>query len=126
MTPTPAEIAAMDLARLPTRFRELAECIGLAPAVRLAIAYQSQRLYVPRDFPDEHEVVKLIGRRAADAFSFAYRGADLQCIPGASRIMAQVRAMRMQEARTEGQPVQKIASDFGVSARTVKSLTRAA
>lgn len=44
----------------------IAQVIGLEAALKLSLRYRGNRIYVRKAYSDDHEIVALIGREAAD------------------------------------------------------------
>jgi len=82
---------------LPRILQDLAELIGLQLTMRLVEEYGGIRLYIPKcDMADDHALVKLIGREAAEKLQREYGGEPHMDIPLA---LASVRAVRNAEIR---------------------------
>lgn len=84
---------------LPYILQDLAEQIGLPLTMRLVAHYGGTRLYIPKgDMADDHQLVKLIGREAAEKLQAMYGGEPHFDIPLALR---SVRAVRNAEIRVK-------------------------
>ena len=102
---------------------ELREVVGDAAAMKLLAEYGGGNTYIPAKLPDEHPLVMLIGRAAAEALVKEYTrdnvGAQIELPRGSSGLFAQYRR-QLAEAVAEGGSDKDVARRLGISSRTVR------
>jgi Mor family transcriptional regulator len=92
---------SINVSLLPYILQDLVALIGLPATMKLVEQYGGIRLYVPKnDMADNHELVKLIGREAAQQLQNEYAGESHFDIPLA---MGAMRAVRNANIRTDRQ-----------------------
>lgn len=105
---------------LPGVLAEVARLVGVERALVLAEKWGGQRQYLPsaeRLRPD-HEICRILGRRAARLVCAQLGGAEV-AVPSAR---AQRTAWRARELRRAGRPVTAIAEELGLSERHAQRL----
>jgi hypothetical protein len=106
---------------LPALLAEIAEVAGLATALALAEERGGNRIYIPERAPDDHWLVRLVGRSATDKLCHHFAtpsGIELELPRGPTGS----RAAQWRELRTmieAGRPSSEITRRLGISRRTV-------
>lgn len=104
--------------------QDIVELIGLPHTMRLVETYGGVRLYVPKQsLEDDHDLVRLIGREAAEKLQTIYGGESHFDIPKAERALravrdAEIRAART--ARTGRMSVRELALKYGLTERNIR------
>ena len=84
---------------LPSSLREIAALAGMAATLAIVEAYGGIELYIPSgELSADHDLVKLVGRRAAESLQLAYPGETL-IIPLAARAARAIRNAEMRRDR---------------------------
>ncbi len=116
MTTLPDTIEACHL---PESLRELAELMGIGPVLALVGQYGGRdHLQVPRHAKPDHKLTKLIGQEAADKLC-EYWGGDRLYIPKADVAMRCIRDQDIVRRYDEGERVNDLAAEYGITARRV-------
>ncbi len=111
---------SLNVDLLPYILQDLAELIGLPLTMRLVEQYGGVRLYIPKgEVADDHELVKLIGREAADKLRGMYGGEPHMDIPLA---LASVRAVRNAEIKAKRQHASErtLAREYHTTERNIR------
>lgn len=66
---TSIDLSDISLDDLPPKLAEIAECIGLMPALELAVTWPGVRLFVPKQMDATHPIAVQIGIEAATQLS---------------------------------------------------------
>lgn len=112
----------MTAAPLPPVLREIADVAGLPAAERLARAHGGSRVYIPTRAGDEHWLVKLVGRLAADRLCAHYNpGVDID-VPIGPFGTSGTLARRVAELLHAGVSGYEAARRLRVSARTIRRM----
>lgn len=112
--------AQINVDLLPGILQDLAGLIGLPLTMRLVEQHGGVRLYIPKgDMADEHELVALIGRAAAEKLRAMYGGEPHFDIPLA---LASVRAVRNAEIRAKRQHASErtLAREYHTTERNIR------
>ena len=114
--------AQINIDLLPYILQDLAGLIGLPLTMRLVEEYGGIRLYIPKgEMADNHALVKLVGREAAEKLQREYGGEPHMDIPLA---LASVRAVRNAEIRA-ARPhtsVSKLAREHRTTERNIRMI----
>lgn len=105
---------------LPYALQDLVALIGLPPTMLIVEKHGGTRLYIPKnEMADDHPLIKLIGREAAEILQRNYGGEPHMDIPLALR---QMRAVRNAEIRAKRQHTSssKLARDYRTTERNIR------
>lgn len=115
----------LDIDQLPPQAAEIAEVVGVEPALRLVKAWGGVRLYVPQQMPEDHLLVSTLGRAEADALAARYGGETIQ-IPRCLHALRAVRNGEIRRARAAGASPALLALRHGLTERQVYAILAAA
>lgn len=91
---------SINIGLLPLILQDMAGLIGLPLTMRLVEKHGGTRLYVPKgEMADDHALVKLIGREAAEKLQSMYGGDEHFDIPLALRAIKAVRNAEIKALR---------------------------
>lgn len=111
-----------DLALLPQSLQAMAQIIGLQGVLALVRAYGGVRLYVPTRLPDDHVLIDLLGRPAAEMLAAEYGGQPHFDIPRAEGLVRALRNRRIQADRAAGLSVRDLALKHQLTERQVAKI----
>ena len=103
----------------------IARFAGIQAALSLAQKYGGQRIYIPAAPPDDHELVRLLGRAAADTLADYYGPGSLD-MPRGPKAGNGSLAAESQRLTAEGLSANQIAARLHLTRRTVFNHRRAA
>lgn len=113
---------AIDASLLPPILQDFVDLVGLHATMRLVEAYGGVRLYVPKgELAEDHYLVRLIGREAAEKLQAMYGGEPHFDIPKAERAMRAVRDARIR-ARRADTPVRALALEHRLTERQIRTI----
>jgi hypothetical protein len=105
---------------LPGILSDIAQLIGVEPALALAEAFGGTRLNIPKTIPAAHRIAGVVGYENAQLVAPRW-GGQLMRIPSAKAARLQLRVFQL---RDEGLSMAKIALDCQISQRHVENLLR--
>lgn len=110
----------LDISLLPSVLREMSELIGLPATMQIVRQYGGVRLYVPKEIPADHPLMKLIGICNAITLADAYGGETLEI----GRAEAAVREIRDTEIRQQWPALsqRQLALKYGLTERQVRNI----
>lgn len=119
--------------RLPASVREVAEVIGFDATMRLIELLPRVRpkchpggrvrIYVPRGMADDHRMVQIIGREAADRLARVFGGEEI-CLAVCAATQRAKRNAEIRRMVAEGATPTTIAAHFRISARQAQNVVR--
>ena len=113
---------AIDSSLLPPILRDIVDLVGMHPTMKLVEAYGGVRLYVPKgELAEDHYLVRLIGREAAEKLQAMYGGEPHFDIPKAERAMRAVRDARIR-AQRPGTSVRALALEHRLTERQIRTI----
>lgn len=111
-----------DWALLPQSLQAMADVIGLDGVLALVKAFGGVRLYVPTRLPDEHILVELLGRGAAERLAAEYGGQPHFDIPRAEGLVRALRNRRILADRAAGRSLRELALQYRLTERQVAKI----
>lgn len=102
---------------LPQSLQDIADVIGIAATLKLVERYGGRRLCVPRRLDPGHELISVLGQRAATALVSTY-ALERISVPSAGRTLVAERDKEIR-ARKGRQTVSGLAEEFGLTERQV-------
>ncbi|MEW5905120.1 MAG: Mor transcription activator family protein [Pseudomonadota bacterium] len=110
----------IDTDLLPLILQDIVELIGLPLTMTLVQARGGVRLYVPKlEMEDDHYLVQLLGREAAEKLQTMYGGDEHFDLPKAERAMLAVRDATIRRLRASGTSVRSLALEYGLTERQI-------
>jgi Mor family transcriptional regulator len=119
-----AEVPVKEVARssghpdLPPVLQEIEGLIGHEATMKLVDRWGGLNLYVPESMPKNHRISRTIGADAAQALADVY-GGDTINMPRAHIYHAVRRQMEIFRRHRSGEPVEKLAAEYGVTWRAI-------
>jgi Mor family transcriptional regulator len=114
--------AELDLTILPYIVQDFAHLIGLPLTMRIVEQYGGTRLYIPKgELADDHSLVKLVGREAAEKLQKQYGGDAHQDIPLALAATRAVRNAEMRRKRKHASASQ-LAREYNTTERNIRMI----
>lgn len=107
---------------LPSQVHSMLEVVSVATAMKIIEVYGGVRLYVPLDYPPNHEMTTLIGPEQAAALSKSYGAMDHFDIPLCRDVVRLLRNTRILRLFGQGASYRELALKFGVSERMISKL----
>lgn len=108
----------ITLSDLPTRYREIAEIIGLAQALELISHCGGRTIYVPRRAHLSRSSLHAASPELAALLSLHF-GGDRVAVPALTALKRKSRSRQIQNDRAKGAPVSWIAEKYALSERQV-------
>ncbi len=108
---------------LPQVLQDLVALIELPATMKIVSEYGGTTLYVPvRHVTDNHKLIKVIGRKAAEILQGEYHGEELS-IPTARKA---IRAVRNKEIRAKRQHTSEsmLAREYKMSERNIRNICK--
>lgn len=105
----------IDTDLLPQSVKPIAERIGLPKTIRLLESYGGGRIYIPRTLADDHPLVGLLGRDAAEALARYYDGESPE-LPICPRLIRDRVIIRRFDA---GESADSLAREYRTSRRNI-------
>lgn len=107
--------------------QELAEVIGEADAIKLGQAMGGARIYFPKQLPEDHPLLFLIGAEKAEQLCHYYQGDTLE-IPS-KKLFRELRNSIIRRDYTSmetrhGSKADLLAIKYGLSRRQILNITR--
>lgn len=103
---------------MPASLRRVATLTSTEAAVELARNFGGRYLYVPGAPHKEHPIAQAVGFEAAKVLSAEW-GSDYMYVPAARFLDRSRRDEAIRKAHAEGESVQFIADEYGISTRHV-------
>jgi hypothetical protein len=113
---------ADDFALLPQSLQTMAEIVGMSGVLALVRAFGGVRLYVPSRLPDDHILIELLGRPAAERLAAEYGGQPHFDIPRAEGLLRAVRNRQIQADRAAGLSVRELALKYRLTERAIHDI----
>jgi DNA-binding NarL/FixJ family response regulator len=98
---------------------ELYGLIGLEGVRLIQQRYHGQRVYIPRQFPSDHPMVKILGEETAKKLSEKHPATMLTVTRS---LLLKERNQTIITQRRQGQQPGQVARRFGLTARTVRKI----
>ncbi len=112
--------AEIDTDLLPPILQDIVGQIGLSKTMALVQARGGVRLYVPKlDLDDDHYLVTLLGREAAEKLQQMFGGDEHFDLPKAERAIRAVRDSEIRRRRVRGESVRCLALEYGLTERQI-------
>lgn len=108
----------MDWQELPKSLVEVAEEVGVVNALALAGLYGGHRLYISPRFPEDHPIVKFLGREVADKLSARF-GTEYIEMAKCRELKLRERNQELYELREQRVKVADLARKFHLGERQV-------
>lgn len=103
--------------------QDIVGLIGLPLAMKLVEASGGVRLYVPKqELEDDHYLVRLVGREAAEKLQTVYGGEQHFDIPKAEKALRAVRDDKIRYQRGCGLSVRSLALDNYLTERHIRTI----
>lgn len=107
---------------LPPLLQTVVNRIGLEKTIVLVKARGGVRLYVPKgEMADDHDLVRLIGREAAEALQAEFGGMDHFDLPKAERALRAIKHAEIRRMRDQTS-VRTTALEHGLTERGVRKI----
>ncbi len=119
---TEIDLQHLDVDDLPESMAEVVEVIGLPAALRLAEGLPGVRVYVPERASEDHRLVEILGREAADRLCSHYATENLY-IPRCIHAIRAVRNLAIYRQRHIGAAT--LAMRYGLTDRQVYNIIAA-
>lgn len=116
-------IAEIDTDLLPPILQDIVALVGLPLTMTLVQARGGVRLYVPKlELDDDHYLVQLLGREAAEKLQNAYGGDEHFDIPKAERALRAVRDSKIRYQRRCDLSVSSLALEYRLTERQIRTI----
>ena len=113
----------IDISLLPQMLQDLVALIELSATMKIVSEYGGTTLYIPvRQLTDNHKLIRVIGRKAAELLQGEYRGEELS-IPTAFKA---IRAVRNKEicAKRRYMSGSMLAREYNMSERNIRNICK--
>jgi Mor family transcriptional regulator len=113
----------IDTDLLPPILQNIVAGIGLPLTMKLVQARGGVRLYVPKlELEDDHYLVQLLGREAAEKLQSMFGGDEHFDLPKAERALRAVRDTEIRRRRIKGESVRSLALEYGLTERQIYAI----
>lgn len=103
---------------LPQVLKDIEAILGFQQSMRLSEAFGGRVVYVPEKIKAKHKLAKLLGMEDAQKLAKVYGGDSID-MPKAHIYHATMRQIEVTRRHKAGEPVEKLAAEFGVTWRGI-------
>lgn len=108
----------ITLSDLPARYREIAEVIGLIPALELVARWGGRKIYVPTKSRLIGSALHASAPELASLLSLHFGGEHLS-VPSLTHLVIRSRNRQIRSDRAKGAPVSYLAAKYALTTRQV-------